>query len=130
MIFDTITQILINPTFISFEYFLLSVIVIFIVAMVIIWFTGLILTKSLYLKSKKEFIDSDNRILICWSFSFIVAIFLSAFNTAYIWLKGNYEKWADFMPHWTVLLILIIIWIMIYFKIKDQLKKARSVIKQ
>ncbi len=126
MILNTIFKILFHPSVPNFEYCLLSIIVLFVDYIVITWFLTLILTKTPIFKSKREFIDADTRVLLCWSISFIIGIFLMTANICYIWIKNTYEGWEDLIPHWTVLVIFTIIWILISIRIKGDFRKARK----
>ena len=128
MSLDFLKNILIYPTVSNFEIYLLNLIVLLIIFNIIAYFTTIFIIQTPIYRSKKEFIDIDLRKKYCWSISYAFTTFCVTGNIVYIWLKVYYSGSVDFLPHWSMLIIILIIWGIIQLSIKKDLSSSRKVI--
>lgn len=74
---------------------------------------------------EKDIMDADTRYHLCWMWGICFSMILLTINIVWVWLANNYNVWTDFTSHWGVMIVLLIIWITLYFSLKNQLKPLK-----
>ncbi|MBV6505705.1 MAG: hypothetical protein ILNGONEN_01269 [Syntrophorhabdaceae bacterium] len=102
------------PVIVTLDQYLMRVLALSVFYLGFAYLINLVVLQTPLYQGLRDIVDEDLRAKILgWMFALAVSLFILTLNIGYIYSNNNYEHPADLSAHWTVVVVIFLVWLLV-----------------